>query len=98
MICHCKDYSVSLKTFIEINDRCHSSSRISEHLEEMASDYVKWMSVYKCRICKQFWAMEYPFGAKKGHGRPCFYHIDCGIDPVKWLTSNKCILSDNRKR
>jgi hypothetical protein len=96
MLCCCEENLSQPKTFEEIHVRCTNSIRIAKDFEEVASDYVKWMSVYKCRICMQFWAMEYPFGAKHGHGRKCYYQIKCS-DPSKWLVTHKCIFSDNRR-
>jgi hypothetical protein len=88
VLCHCKNYPAPPATIAEIDERCLKAAEISQTLDEAVSDFVKWMSVYQCRVCGRYWAMEYPFGHIRGAGRKCFYAIDC-LDPVEWLKQCK---------
>jgi hypothetical protein len=45
-----------------------------------------WVAVFRCRVCGQRWAEEYPFGELHGGGPRCFYAI-AAEDPRAWLTS-----------
>ena len=89
MKCNCGKYLSPVKTIDEINDRCEKYDEIWDSLDEVTADFVKWMSVSKCKVCNRYWAMERPFGETQR--QKCFYHIECD-DPHKWLKENANIL------
>lgn len=93
MDCHCQKYLTPIQNIDEIRLRCKVSSLISLTMEEVASDFLTWISVYQCKSCKRFWAREYYLhaGTNMTDQMSCFYHIDCD-NPFQWLKQTKSIL------
>ncbi len=87
MPCVCSQYTATLETFSDVEDRCAASTQLLDSLDEVAIDALKWMAVYRCRDCGCLWAEEYPFGERHGGGPVCLYLLP-PCDPFEWLASN----------
>jgi hypothetical protein len=84
MQCQCERFLFSVTTIREIDERCARQREISGTLVEITSNFTKWMTVSQCDVCQRYWALEFPYGERKGTGRKCIYSIQCD-DPVEWL-------------
>jgi len=86
MKCDCEKYLNPIRTFDELNQRIKESSDLKKNLIEIASNQ-KWMRILQCKVCKRYWAMEYPFAEMHGGGPECLYYVECD-DPKEWLNSH----------
>ena len=96
MSCVCLDYSAPLKSFADVQKWCEISAVLLQDLEIVATDDLRWRSVYQCRECGSLWAREYPFGEAHGGGPPCVYAIST-TNPRQWLTDTEDLTASIRR-
>jgi len=95
--CNCKQYSKSVRSYADLQERCNDGTTILANLELVESDSSRWLSIYKCPCCSQYWANEYPFSEQHAGGPPCPYQIETN-NPVLWLEQNLGITLIIRQR
>lgn len=93
MACRCSDYRTTISTAAAVRERCGVAGTLSANLSLVAGPSESWLAAYRCSICGQLWACEYPFSEAHGGGPPCFYAISTA-DPAAWLESAPHIASE----
>lgn len=97
MNCRCSEYRAPISTAVAVRERCGVSGTLSANLSLIAGPSESWLDVYRCNVCGQLWACEYPFSESHGGGPPCFYTISAP-DPRVWLESAPQLASELIRR
>jgi hypothetical protein len=82
--CACAQWLAPLREWNDVKARIGSSvaQDLSPNLDLEAEG--SWVMVFRCRVCGQRWAKEFPFSEMHGGGPPCLYALNTD-DPTAWL-------------
>jgi hypothetical protein len=94
--CACARWLAPLENWSDVKTRI-ASSALGDLLPTLDVDVEgAWVAAYRCRVCGQSWAKEFPFGEMHGGGPPCLYAIETE-DPRGWVAEGPGIPSRFRQ-